>query len=283
MKLRTAIESAREYCSFRYHLRNVSICQKNRTGVILSLTSIKDRLPTLHLPIIRLLRSGFRPDHVEIWLCETLKPLMTRELMALEKKGCTLNFIKDIGPATKLIYCLGKHPGSRIITIDDDVLLPADSIQVLLNKAIEYPGVVICNMARTIALSDSGSPLPYKNWTIQRHSSKHPEKNILPLGYGGVLYPAKALSELYDHIDLMKALCPTGDDLWFTAMRLLKGGLAYNTHHLEKGKVPIPGTRNHSIKSRTGAPGNNDPSIGRLFEKFTLSAKLLDLPARPSE
>jgi hypothetical protein len=238
---------------------------------VLSVTSIKPRLKTLHLAIYQVLRDGPKPSAIEIWLDHSLQNHLTSELNWLESAGCTINFIDDLGPHTKLIYCLKKHPQSRIITIDDDNLLPTLSLYALLEAARSHPDAVICNRARKIKFNEQGDPANYREWRVMSQSSQMPEMGIMPLGYGSVLYPPNSLHHSFGDADKFKALCPTGDDLWFMAMRIMKRTMAYNTGFFRETEVNIPGTGKHCIKNRHNkVKGNNNESIYRLFKELDL-------------
>lgn len=239
---------------------------------VLSLTSIKPRLKTLHLAIHHVLSGGPELSAVEIWLDHSLRGEITPELRWLESNGCTLNFVEDIGPHTKLIYCLQKHPEAAVITIDDDILLPEHSLDVLLEAAKFHPDTVICNRARKIQLDQHGRAMTYSAWRVMPHASLEPEMGIMPLGYGGILYPKYSLHPSFADGSQFKKLCPTGDDLWFMAMRLINRKNAYNTGHLRGGEIAIPGSGKHCIKNRhQHVRGNNDESITRLFDTLDLS------------
>lgn len=268
------LEIHKENLLFRLLHNKLKVRKENTQGLVLSITSIRERLPTLHLPIFRMIRYGLLPDHVEIWLSESIKPYVTNELRSLQNNGCSINFIKDIGPATKLYYSLIKHPRSAIVSIDDDLLLPPGSLGKLVNHAKKNPGAVICNMARHMMFDNLGQPLPYDEWGIVNEESKAPRFDILPLGHGGVYYPAGVLNDLVLNIEMMKQLCPWGDDLWFTAMRLLNGNPAFHCGPISKNRTRFPETKNSSIKARTNSRGNDDQSIERLFAKFHLSTKI---------
>jgi hypothetical protein len=241
---------------------------------VLSMTSIRPRLATLHLVLLRTLRGSPKPRAVEIWLDEALRSELTPELAALERRGCSLNWVRDVGPHTKLVYALAKQGEEPVITIDDDIWLPRASLAALLDAHARYPRAVICNRARPIALEPDGRPAPYGTWRIRPGRSAKPALALLPLGYSGVLYPSSALDPRATDEALFRRLCPTGDDLWFTAMRLLLGGGAFNTGHLRGPELMVPGSGRFSIKQRHGVRGNNDESIARLFAELNLAPRL---------
>jgi len=220
------------------------------------------------------LRDAPPPAALEVWLDASLRAERTPELAALERRGCALNWIEDRGPHTKLVYCLEKHAGRAIITLDDDIWLPRGAVRALLEAHRRHPGAVVCNRARPVLLKPDGSPAAYSTWRIRPGGSARPERALLPLGYSGVLYPPRALDPRAIDAELFRRLCPTGDDLWFTAMRLLRGGEAFDTGFLRGKELMVPGSARFSIKRRHGVRGNNDEFIARLFDELGLAERV---------
>ena len=249
--------------------------QKTKTqkqGLVLSVTSIEPRLSTLHLAINRVIRNGFTPDVIEVWLDHSLNEKIPPELKSMENDGVRINFIDDIGPYTKLYYAVQRHPESAIITIDDDIFLPRGSLEELVGQSKKYPNTVICNRAKKITVDASGNPKPYREWPVMKCGTPHPCINILPLGTGSVYYPPGIFDHRFFDISLFKKLSPTGDDLWFTAMRILNGAMAYNTGFYKRREISIPKTGKYCIKYRHGQRGNNDESILRIWKELRLSS-----------
>ena len=109
-----------------------------------------------------------------------------------------------------------------------------------------FPSAVIAHECREITLGMDQKLLPYQQWpTIKKTDYSH--VNLLPIGYGGVLYPAGALFTDVTQRDLYMALAPKADDLWFKAMSFLKGTSVRRSSNPGKKPMPIIGAKGSSL------------------------------------
>lgn len=79
-------------------------------------------------------------------------------------------------------------------------------------------------MARYPTLNN-GIPQGYHSWEEYDFYSEANSKFLIPIGYGGILYPPKALYKDVIKDDLFLKLSPKADDLWFWFC-----GILNNTH-----------------------------------------------------
>lgn len=122
-----------------------------------------------------------------------------------------INIVEDIKSYKKLIPTLIKYPNDYILTIDDDQIYKDGFIKSFYEAMIQYPDCICCGVSRTI-----NSNKPYVFWT--KNESNIYSRLLLPLGFGGILYPPNSLHPDVINIELCLQLCPTGDDLWFKIM-----------------------------------------------------------------
>ncbi|MBU2972636.1 hypothetical protein KO527_25190 [Pseudoalteromonas sp. C2R02] len=200
-------------------------CNKiKRSELIVSLTTYGERINIVHITILSLLNQSIAADKVILWLAEDEFKLseLPNKLTQLCDFGLEIKFYKDIRSFKKLIPTLTEFQNNTIITFDDDVIYPSDQIEKLITAHETYPKAIICHHARNVALNSDNQPEAYNEWLFCTDETKpsEPNKNLFPVGIGGVLYPKNAL-----HNDVMDEktfteLCPKADDLWFKVMAL---------------------------------------------------------------
>lgn len=159
-----------------------------------------------------------------------------------------LNWVDDIGPATKLIPTLEQHPNRIVVTVDDDVCYRANLFEELYNAHLSFPHRVVAAMAREVPPGPKPWQIPYILWPriYQKGFSLH--YRALPLGAEGILYPPGSISKGVHDIAGLLRKSATCDDVWFWSHS--------NASHL--GAVLLP--------SRPASPrrvGSNESGLWR--------------------
>ena len=241
MKLKELPLSIFHSLRLRYGSRTQS---RESLPVTVSLTSIPSRLSTLDVVISSLLAQSHVPQSIILWLNDTLKDRLPERLTSLEGDVFKIQFCEGTSSYRKLLPTLKQLPDSIIVTCDDDLIYPSNWLINLYHGHEIHPESVISQVARKIARDENGVLLPYKEWSFIRYECH--EKNLLPIGYGGVLYPLGAFSEDVFNKDIYMKLSPKADDLWFKAMAILNNKLTYCVS--EKAKpIPLPRTQKNSL------------------------------------
>lgn len=240
--------------------------------VIVSLTSYGPRLSTVYLTIASLMRQSRRAGRIILWLAEAEHPNIPLTLRLLERRGLELRFCSDILSYKKIIPALREFPEAVIITADDDCLYDFDFIDRLMRTHAAYPGAIVCNRMREIALSRSGAILPYRKWKLTGATAPSPLN--VAIGCGGILYPPGSLpAETTDEVRFM-ALVPRADDLWLKAMALSKGTpvvRAVTVNPLGEDFIPIAGLDWQSgLAGGNIKGGGNDRAMAALAPYFKL-------------
>lgn len=207
-----------------FRLNSPPVCQleKRKQKVIVSLTSFPKRLPTLHLVIESLLRQTVMPDKIILYLTQSQVPDIAglpKKLKNLQKRGLEIVLCPDeIRSHTKYFYAMQQYPDDVIITVDDDLFYRSDLIEKHLKNMEKYPGCVIANWVKEIIPGkEKYTEWPDKSGTPSR------SKNYLILGVSSVLYPSHALHPDAFHVENIRKLSLTADDVWLTAMLLKQG------------------------------------------------------------
>lgn len=226
----------------RYDTESLVTPAENPVPVIVSLTSIPSRLATIHLTIRSLLAQTAKPEKIVLWLNETLEGSVPRTLQRLIGEVFEIRYSELTCSHRKLIHSLQSFPESTIVTCDDDVMYAPGWLEKLYADHCRYPNKIIAHECREIAYDETGKLKPYKQWPTISVSGVSGAR-LMPIGYGGVLYPAQSLMEDVCNTELFMRLAPRADDLWFKAMSYLKGTMVRRCSESERKPVPIIGSQ----------------------------------------
>ncbi|MCW8354565.1 hypothetical protein N5P32_00995, partial [Marinomonas pontica] len=211
-----------------YKLKRISLqTLKAKTDkclpIIVTLTSIPSRLGIIDLTIRSLLNQTNKPQKILLWLNEDLRHQIPKKLTELEGDIFEIRYQKELTCShRKLIYSLLEFPETTLVTCDDDLIYSQSWLESLHKEHQQHPNSVIANECRMISYDTDGELLPYKQWKMQKDTNIADQK-LLPIGYGGVLYPAHSLHTDATNQELFLTLTPKADDLWFKMMSFLQG------------------------------------------------------------
>lgn len=259
-----------------YLIRKCDIFESIQTNthkekLILSMTTYPAREGVVGLTIKSLLNQNTPVDRFVIWLAEEQYPdkKIPDVFQEFLSYGVEIKFCDDLRSHKKYYYTMQENPNDLVITVDDDVIYPENTIEKLLRGHEKYPDTVICNQARWVELKDNKFA-PYSDWkTYLPKQIKYPNFAILPIGCGGVLYPPKSLSELVFDKELIHLLAPYGDDLWLKFMEIYNGTRAMVSCDHQRGlsdvktKGVLQRLSNHNVNG-----GMNDKAITMLSDYF---------------
>jgi hypothetical protein len=132
-----------------------------------------------------------------------------------------INRCEDIGPATKVLPTVKiVRPHTILISIDDDIVYPEDTIATLLEMSKIYPEAAITGNSRM--------PLEHDDYLPHRRDETKPfQLAELVEGHASVLYRREFLLDFdYDDILTTPLSCYLGDDLILS-------------NHLRRKNIPI--------------------------------------------
>ena len=213
---------------------------------IVSLTSIPSRLRFLDMTIRSLMIQSVQPKRILLWLHEDLRGKEPKALRSLVGEMFSIHYSDLTCSHRKLIHTLELYPDAVIVTCDDDQLYPNDWLERLIEDHKRFPGEIIANECKLIACSADGETLPYKQWP-GKVSAGFSDASLMPVGYGGVLYPPDSLLPVVTDSELFLKLAPKADDLWFKAMSFLKGTPCRKASKPSATPIPVIGTRQTTL------------------------------------
>jgi len=209
------------------HNEELGLGNEKQHQIVASLTSFPARINDVHLTIESLFQQSLKADQLVLWLSVENFPNKEADLPELllkqQDRGLTIKFVDgDLGSYKKIIYALSRFPNALIITFDDDILYPADSIDLLYRAYLHEPDVIHCHRGHRMLHDASGKLLPYQEWGMSVQSAQ-PGFDIFPTGNGGVMYFPGSLHKDVLNEETFQRLARNADDVWLKAMSLKQG------------------------------------------------------------
>lgn len=259
-------------CITDFQLNN----KERKEKIIVSLTTFPARIDVVEYAIKSIFCQTVKPDRIILWLADSQFPEFcpTKTMQQLIDAGLEVRFCDDLKAHKKYHYALKEQtPDELVITYDDDLIYPEDSIERLYRTHLRYPNCIACNRAGCCS-GDKGRIHPYNTWKI--HSSigvKKPSSRLFPSTGGGTLYPYKSVNEEAFNIKKMKELAFSADDLWMRFMSALNGTKIIKTRMNHKTFSTLEGSQKESLQVLNCIGGENDRVIERLSQEYPNAVK----------
>lgn len=249
-------------------------------NIVVSLTTYGRRLEDVYLCIESLLQQSLRPNRLLLWLSEeefpagTVLPAMLHNQMS---RGLEVRYCRhDWGSYKKIIPTLELCPDALIVTVDDDVMYPVDTLDLLYRTHLKYPSAVVAHRAHEVILDRHGNVMPYKKWPKGVRTAS-PSNAVFPVGIGGVLYiPGCFSPEVMQSADFM-ALCPQADDIWLKVMALRAGTKAVvvqDSRPWLKRYLFIEGSQDVTLTQINKCPHQgNDLKMARVLARYAIEGR----------
>jgi hypothetical protein len=284
----------RVYQALRYRLiestHRASVAWSTREGVttakrnpelIVSLTTIPERISKVALCLDSLLRQSLKPDRLILWLSECNEPnrplinqaSLPSDLLRLIPRGLEIRWCKDIRSFRKIIPTLHAHPTALVVTADDDVFYPRHWLKELYDAYQIEPQYVHCHRAHQILYDSAGVALPYNQWNMMANGEQGPSFDLFPTGVGGVLYAPGQLHPDILNEETFLALCPKADDVWLKAMSLLANVPCKKVASKSYAPMEIRIPNNLTLSSENVTLNGNDPQIRAVCGKYGVFQK----------
>ena len=197
------------------------LLKRQKSDVIVSLTSYGERLEDLKYTLLSLIQQSVEPGKIIVWLDDAEN--LPKNLHAFEKYGVEFAFCKDIRSYTKLVPALCKYPTKNIVTADDDIFYNKNWLKKLVEEKKKNPECIVAHIAHQVRFDSNGKLLPYNYW---KHNVllKDASRFLFATGVGGVLWNSSDFDKDICNEELFTKLAPKADDVWFYFMSaVLKG------------------------------------------------------------
>lgn len=246
---------------------------KGEIEYIVSLTSFPGRINEVWTTVETLLRQSVKPDKIILWLSEVQFPdkVVPQSLLDLRSRGLEIEFVKDdIRSHKKYYYAFERFPQAAVITVDDDVYYPRDTLKYLIEGNQEYPNCVIANRSHMMTF-ENGTLQPYRKWQHNKKGVIGASYLFVPTGVGGVLYPPQSYhSDIFDK-STFKEICFMADDLWLKVATLRNNTKIITTPYFTKDLITVGGSQKIKLVSANSIGGGNDIQFQNILEHFKIN------------
>ncbi|MCE0733804.1 hypothetical protein LWH48_13570 [Halomonas sp. G15] len=275
-KIRSLVErevAKRQYQADAMSLKNITQEESIVKGeLVLSLTTYSKRIHDVYLVLESIAQQTVLPNRVVLWLAEDEFDLddLPVSIKSRISFGLEVRFCEDIKSYKKIIPAIGNFPESVIITLDDDVLYPRDTIEILLKNHKKNPNAIIGNRAHEITYR-KGKIRPYRKW---KKETKNNNENIFLTGCGAILYPSGSLHKDVIKKEIFTNICPYADDVWLFFMAKMNGTEIINAQGRDfRDFIEISNNYSVGLNKLNVDRGYNDKQIANVISYYGLSAE----------
>ena len=244
---------------------------KRDQEIIISLTSFPARIEAAYYAVKSLMLQSLKPDRIILWLAEKQfeNIELPQKLIDLKRFGLEIEYCDDIKSHKKYYYAMRNFKSSIIVTYDDDIIFPEDSLEKLYKKHLQFKDCVVCNRGLEITLDKNNRVAPYGAWKVlSKEGTKYPSIKIMPSTGGGTLYPVDALDATVFDLDSIFECALTADDLWMKTMSLLKGTKVIKTTKYHRTFTVVEGSQTEHLGKQNVTEGQNDIDVKKLIAKY---------------
>lgn len=235
--------------------------------IIVSFTTYSKRIRDVYLVLESIAQQTILPNKVILWLAEDEFSLSDLPFSITSRIGCGLEvrFCKDIKSYKKIIPAIEEFPSSVIITLDDDIIYPSDTIELLLKEYEKYPNAIVGNRAHEV-LYKKGKIMPYKRWKKEITENSD---NVFLTGCGAILYPPGSLHSDVTSSNVFMSLCPYADDVWLHFMAKLNGTEIRKSSGRDfKDFIEVSNDNPSGLNKINVDKGYNDKQINKIKEYY---------------
>ncbi|MCQ2236863.1 MAG: glycosyltransferase [Bacteroidales bacterium] len=252
----------------------------NSQAPIVSLTTFTPRISSVHITIESIFRQTIKPSRVVLWLSLdefSSEDVLPVELKNLKEKGLEIFFVEgNLRSHKKYLYAFEKYGEEHdIITIDDDLIYPSDTIERLLNTHEKYPYSVCANVVRHIKINGKAFA-EYRSWPKVSCSDMRNSMLNVAIGMGGVLYPKGVINKKTSDMHAIRDISPFADDLYLKCVEVKSGVAVAVGEKIFNHPVIIPNTQKYGLQRTNMSHHNmNDEQWSALCDYFSISTSLL--------
>lgn len=209
-------------------------------SIFISLTTYPARIESAYYAIRSILDQTIRPNKIILTLVKEEFPQgedsLPQNIISLKEKGLIILWASEnLRPHNKYFYSMQEYPSALIITIDDDILYPRDTIKKLIKCYKKFPYAI--SALHTDKFTFENNRLCNYSKAIINYKKEIyiPKSDLLAEGFAGVLYPPSILPQETFRKDLILKHAPIADDIWLKCIEL-------------KNNIPVVrAARNHNV------------------------------------
>lgn len=236
--------------------------------LIVSLTTHPARMKSVVRTIETILAQTLLPDQIVLYLATdevASRHDLPRSLLHLETRGLSIEFIENVRAHNKYRHAVTNYPDALIVTVDDDIIYPADLLETLYESYRKYPRAISAMRGHRLCF-DQNVLLPYNEWEWNTRHTDEPSMDILATGVGGVLYPPGILPPDALCIDSIRRVALAADDIWLKFFQI-RDGVPVVLAGARKAKLTtLPGSQQGSLSVQNVGAERNDIVIRSCME-----------------
>ncbi|THE14031.1 hypothetical protein E1I69_05905 [Bacillus timonensis] len=249
----------------------INTTENRERKVIVSMTTFPGRIDIVWIAIESLLRQSYRPDKIILWLAEeqfegysSLPP----NLLKQQQRGLDIRFCDDLRSHKKYYYTFMEYPEEIVITVDDDIIYPKNTLETLIKLHKKYPDCICCNRGHLILKNKNGTITSYNNWIQNPTDYTKPSMLLCPTGVSGVLYPPNSVNKEVFNKNSIKELCFFADDLWLKIMSLKNDTRVVKSSSFPGELFTIDSSQNESLASFNVNQNKNDEQLKAILNRY---------------
>lgn len=270
-------------CLLEFYRRGIRFClnwgllnlsAEIAENYVVSLTTYKQRIHWVYLPITSILLGTIRPKKIKLYLSEVEFPNkwkdLPRELLELEKLGLEIEFrTKNLKSHKKYCYSFREYSEFKIITIDDDIIYPADFLERVLSINKKLPKLSIVSfLGMNMEMDEHGKFQSYSSWKYI-HEVRNDTNTIIMGGYGCLYNSPGELLKFFIEKDAITDF-ETGDDIYLYYLARKSGMENYVFGDRYKRFFPIlPWAQKTNLYEENIGGGKNDIMLKKMQEMLS--------------
>lgn len=243
-------------------------------GLIVSLTSFPGRIDNAWFTIESMLRQSIRPAKILLYLSKAEFENEGKELPDFlenyKRYGLEVVWVDvNLRSHNKYFYALKTYREQIIVTVDDDLYYPSDTLSRLLRLHEQYPEAICANITRKI---NQDAFMDYSKWDKNPgHRQYNESHSLVAMGYGSVLYPKTFRPDCLFDVEGIKDCAFYADDLWLKAVEMFVG-VPVVTGEYFAPPLTTPASQHFALQKKNCGIGNrNNIQWEKLTTKFNLT------------
>ena len=194
------------------------IVELRQKKILVSFTSYFERFGYLMSVIESIKKQTLLPKKIILVLYEKDYNKVNINLTNIE----IIKVKEDIKPHKKYYYTMQKYRDYAIITLDDDIYYPTDTIMSLYESYINHPNIISGRRTHLIKYTNNFQIDKYIKWICQQSNILDSNYNLFITTGAGALYPPDILNIEDNYLNLIKETITT-DDITLKYFEINKG------------------------------------------------------------
>lgn len=265
-----------------------SMFKSNRIGIncevirsrelVVSLTTIPNRIHLVWLTIESILRQTYKPDKIVLWLAEDeFKDIvLPKKLLKQKRRGLEIRYCENLKSHKKYCAAMEQFPKALLVTIDDDILYSERLLENLVRAYVRHPNCIIACRAHLVKY-DHRRPVCYNDWIFHYTWNQFfaapkdlSRESIFFTSGAGTLIPVWRMPKICTDKELSMTLCPTADDVWLNYMARIADIDIIPLRTVDGWFIYLEDVQDLSLsKVNLGkSEWNNDGQLQKMYEHF---------------